>query len=317
MKLRTTEPSVQPKPIAKALAKPKAEPAPQIDRKAQGWSATASKPAPAPQIDRKAQGWNATAAAADAAQIYKALHGGITGLGTDEKAIFSALTNRTPAHLTDVKRLYQEHYDLSLQKDLAGDLSGHALDRAQALLAGDGIQGNVESLRGALSGHDHEALLGTLDGLSPAELPLVTERFGRGGASLESEIQRHVLGPNRDVALSLVRGQRPQAQATRLDSALNLTGDSAAALQVLSTAGKELPEIGKAVERPGQGRGQVVEGLEGSSQVSQKLHCDVWHWAQSSGPNGCFDGTRALPRAASAAWQSQHSVVRPTHRWAL
>lgn len=194
------------------------------------WSPTGPQPkTPAAAAPAEVPAASRSQAAADASALHRALHPGLSGLGTDEKAVFATLTGKPAAHLNEVKRLYAEHFNVPLEKDLEGDLSGSALTRARALLSGDHTQGTVETLRGAIRGGDHDTLVDTLRSLAPADLEAVHQRY----PSLQSDLAARVLGPTKDIALALAKGQRPQADAAALDSALNLVGDGPKALALL------------------------------------------------------------------------------------
>src|SRR5688572_23045815 len=107
--------------------RPASQPQPQGQPPAQG-PAKAQPQGPAqPPVD-------SAAAQRDAADLYKAMNGGLTGWGTDEEAIFKTLSNKSPAHIDEVKRQYQAHYKSDLVSDLKGDLGGNDLQRAMNLV---------------------------------------------------------------------------------------------------------------------------------------------------------------------------------------
>src|SRR5688572_19602835 len=59
---------------------------------------------------------------ADAAELYKAMKGGMFGTGTDEAAIFKVLENKTPDQIQAIRQAYNDHYKSNLDNDLKGEL---------------------------------------------------------------------------------------------------------------------------------------------------------------------------------------------------
>ena len=119
------------------------------------------------------------------------------------------LSQRSPQHLAEVKRVYQEHFHRSLDADLSSELSGRELSRATALMAGDGIQGQVEALKSATSGYfgtNTKELLSLLESTPPSAMKSLSDRFGAqfgplDQATLRDEPEGIGLGSD-------VRGQR-------------------------------------------------------------------------------------------------------------
>src|SRR5882757_8153756 len=78
---------------------------------------------------------------ADAAALREAMKGGITGWGTDQKAIMETLRGKSAAERDKIKQAYLEKYGAVLETDIQDELTGafeddHDYDRAKALLAG-------------------------------------------------------------------------------------------------------------------------------------------------------------------------------------
>ncbi|OLE16046.1 MAG: hypothetical protein AUG83_04530 [Acidobacteria bacterium 13_1_20CM_4_57_11] len=81
-------------------------------------------------------------ALADVAALREAMHGGLTGWGTDEKAIMDTLRGKSAAERDKIKQLYFEKYGLKLDDDIKEELTGlfedeHDYARSQALMEGD------------------------------------------------------------------------------------------------------------------------------------------------------------------------------------
>jgi hypothetical protein len=56
--------------------------------------------------------------------LYEAMHDGVFGLGTNEKRLISALQGLSPSDFTELKHLYQDHYQRDLEADIKSELSG-------------------------------------------------------------------------------------------------------------------------------------------------------------------------------------------------
>jgi hypothetical protein len=91
-------------------------------------------------------------ATADAAALREAVSGGITGLGTDEKTIWQTLRNKTPEEREAIAAEYRKLYNVELKADLEDDLSGHDMDRANALLAGQTAKADAIAIDAAMRG---------------------------------------------------------------------------------------------------------------------------------------------------------------------
>ncbi len=72
----------------------------------------------------------------EAAVIAARLYDAMEGLGTDEEAVYGALSGRTPEDIDAIKDAYFLTYDRSLQEDVNDDFSGDELARVNQLLAG-------------------------------------------------------------------------------------------------------------------------------------------------------------------------------------
>jgi hypothetical protein len=89
-------------------------------------------------VQRQAAGGAAPAPAGASSermvQIARSLHAAMEGLGTDESAIFAALTGRSLAELADIRTAYRSLTGRDLEADLRDELSGGDLVRAMRLL---------------------------------------------------------------------------------------------------------------------------------------------------------------------------------------
>jgi hypothetical protein len=94
---------------------------------------------------------------ADVATLREAMKGGITGWGTDEKAIMDALRGKSAAERDRIKQLYFEKYGEKLDDDLKDELTGtfedeHDYARVQALMEGDSNKADAIAIDQAMYG---------------------------------------------------------------------------------------------------------------------------------------------------------------------
>lgn len=94
---------------------------------------------------------------ADVAALHEAMHGGLTGLGTDEETIMRVLRGKTgkerEAIIAEYKRRYGRDLKADLKSELADDWSSHHdYKRASALLAGDTAKADAIALDQAMHG---------------------------------------------------------------------------------------------------------------------------------------------------------------------
>lgn len=219
-RINTERPVVVPT-TTRAAEAPKTQ-APAAPASNAGWAS--SGPIARPAVKDRAP-IEASQVFADAQAIHSAFNGGVAGLGTDEDKLFKVLSSRSPQHLQEVKRVYQEHFGRSLDHDLVGELSGRELDRAIALFSGDGVQAQVEALKtatGGFFGTNSKEILALLENTPPGAMKTIADRFSSQFGPLDQALSRSLSGPAKDEALALLQGNRAAANAANLDGALNL-----------------------------------------------------------------------------------------------
>ena len=85
-------------------------------------------------------------------ELYQAMHGGLTGWGTDEDAIMRVMRGKSVEEIEAIKRKYRQLYGESLDKAFKSEMSEHDLDRANALLDGDAAKADAIALDQAMRG---------------------------------------------------------------------------------------------------------------------------------------------------------------------
>jgi hypothetical protein len=91
-------------------------------------------------------------ASADAATLHEAMHGGITGIGTDEDAINHVLRGKSAEERAAIRARYYELYHVSLDEDIASETSGHDYTIANAYIQGDVDKADATRLKRGLEG---------------------------------------------------------------------------------------------------------------------------------------------------------------------
>jgi hypothetical protein len=170
----------------------------------------------------------------DAGKLYAAMHGGVTGLGTDEAAIHAVLRDKSTAEVSALRRAYADRYPgRSLDADLASELSGADLDRAKAAMAGRREQASAVGLQQALGGmrSDAAAVFRTLEGKSPDELRRVQQAFQkRTGTPLSQALEKELSSADAARARALLAADPHRATAVQLRQAMAGVGTDEVAI---------------------------------------------------------------------------------------
>jgi hypothetical protein len=179
-------------------------------------------------------------AAADA--LFKA----IDGWGTDEDAIMKALAGKSPLEIAAIKRTYNDHYGRNLDKDIESELGGDDLKEAQAHLSGDKAQAAIAALSNSIGtfNDDEEKIEETLTSLSPEELKKLQELAVKDPAikAKLDKVVSHLDDEDKEVTEALLKGEKGEAAAIRLNEAMEGLGtDEKAVYKYLE--GKSSTEI--------------------------------------------------------------------------
>ena len=159
--------------------------------------------------------------------LYQAMHGGVTGWGTDEERVFRALASLTPIQATAVRKCYRDTHGIDLDEDIRDELSSAELTRAEALLAGDQTLADVATLREAMHGGitglgtEEDVIWSVLRNKSEEERQRIIEEYRRQydidlSEELEDELSDHDL----ERAEALVEGDTARADAIAIDQAM-------------------------------------------------------------------------------------------------
>jgi hypothetical protein len=174
------------------------------------------------RLARQPAGGGITTSQADA--IARQLEDAMSGLGTDEEAIYGALSGRTGNDMSAIRRSYQRLFDEDLDAELEDELSGDELARVQQMMApvadettqsaadqqraaGERTGVIVEQLVEAMAGlgTEEDQIFNALTGRSPAEiLEIRTQYRTRTGSALDKDLRDEMSGGELRQALTLL-----------------------------------------------------------------------------------------------------------------
>lgn len=186
----------------------------------------------------------------EATELYESMHGGMFGAGTDEERLLRALDGKTPEQIAGIRKSYRDHYQRDLDADVASELGGGELSRAQALLRGNRAAGDADALHTAMdgAGTDEATIFRTLEGKTGPEREAIQREYkSRHGRELGSDLAGELDGPDLDRARALLSGDTALAEAAKLRGAMAGMGTDEAT--VLATLDGKSPEQRRAIEQ--------------------------------------------------------------------
>jgi hypothetical protein len=151
--------------------------------------------------------------------IYKS---GVDKIGTDEDAIFDALSGLSELEREAVKKRYAQFHG-DMYHDLDGEMSGDEWRRAQALMRCDVGGAAAEAIHDAVwgPGTDEKKIMGALRGLTPQQrIDADKHYFKQYGQSLLSRLEEDLSGSELEQAKALLEGRTADAEAYEIDTAL-------------------------------------------------------------------------------------------------
>lgn len=179
------------------------------------------------------------------AVIAAQVRGSVSGIGTDEDALFAGLgTARGPIERAAVEKCYLDKYGVAMSEDVGGDVSGSEWARAQALMAGGGAEVAVATIVDAMSGAgtDEAAIRNALRGRTPAELEEIKALYReQHGVDLDTALADDLSGDELANAVALASGDTAAADAADLRDAMSGPGtDEEKIQQVYDTIRREV-----------------------------------------------------------------------------
>jgi hypothetical protein len=162
-----------------------------------------------------------------ASQAYAAMHGGLTGWGTDEEQLFAALGGLTKLQGAALRKCYAVRYSRNLDADIADELSGTEKKRAQAQLSGDQARADAAALREAMHGGltgwgtDEAEIHKVLRGKSEAERQAIIAAYEQEyGVSLDADLKSEMEDDDLDRANAYLEGNVGLGDAIAIHDAM-------------------------------------------------------------------------------------------------
>ena len=179
----------------------------------------------------------------DAAELNKAMEGGMFGLGTDEEAIMKTLRGKSKDEIELLKQNYKDHYGKDLTSQLRGELNDKEFAQASNLMKGETSKADARKLQEATTGltDDESAVFETLRGKSKEEREeLLSEYRKLTGKDLSTTLKGRFSEKEFQQAEALINGDTAKADAAKLNQALTgLTDDEDAVYQTLEGRSEE------------------------------------------------------------------------------
>lgn len=162
---------------------------------------------------------------AQAASVAARIHEAVEGLGTDEEAVYGALSGRTPEDIDAIRDAYFLAYDETLQAAINDDFSGDELERVNRLLQGHAGPGVIAtdaqeaaalatrareiaaSLREAIygAGTAEAEIFNALEGRTEAEIGAIKREYlALTDNTLEEDLVDDLSGDELERALALL-----------------------------------------------------------------------------------------------------------------
>lgn len=198
-------------------------------------SCPTTNPADAPA--ETASGYTLAQADDDARALYEATRGGLTGWGTDEKAIFQTLTGKTADDVALIRRSFKDQYGKDLDEVLSDELSGADQDHARALLEGSENQSGVDAVRikAELDGRfgDESEILKIIEKAAPEDRRAIAEAYakrngGPEGAEAEAFFLEALEEDLNEDEMARARALMSAGAAESPEEALRLESEAAA-----------------------------------------------------------------------------------------
>ncbi|MBL7745888.1 MAG: DUF4157 domain-containing protein, partial [Chitinophagaceae bacterium] len=187
-----------------------------------------------------------------AQQIATTLHNASDGPGTDEDAIFNALTGRTLPEIADIAAAYAALSGGTLEAMLQSELSGNELSRALSLLRGETPDTEIartlwNAMRGL--GTDESAIYAAVAGRTAAQWTTIQDAFRQmTGNNLLTEIRDELTDTEWDYFQTLLPGaeggavtdeDRATVIANQLETAMDGWGTDESAIYAALTGHTE------------------------------------------------------------------------------
>jgi hypothetical protein len=155
--------------------------------------------------------------------VARQIEDAVSGLGTDEEAIYGALAGRTADDMADIRNIYRQLFGETLDEALRDDLTDEEMERVRPVLearpeasmgageravaAMDAAAGVADQLHDAMEGlgTDEDQIFNALTGRTPAEIEEISRQYAaRYPNSLEDDLRDDLSGDDLARALRLI-----------------------------------------------------------------------------------------------------------------
>jgi hypothetical protein len=209
-----------------------------------------------------------------AQELYLSMHGGMTGLGTDEKRLLEALKNLSPDDAAKLKEKYKKRFGVELEEDLQIDLSGDDLMHARIALSADKHGDTAAALHSALDGFftNEKIILERLSELSTEDRLKVTESYRKlYDRDLVKDLKHKLDANDFGHALAYLENNTALADAYKLHSAMSGIGTNEDVIRDVLRNKSEL-EINAIKQNYKSTFGQTLESVLNSELSGAELH---------------------------------------------
>jgi hypothetical protein len=213
----------------------------------------------------------------NATRLAMRIRDAVQGPGTDEGAIYGALTARSPAELAQIRAEYLRMYGESLSDRLKDEMSGGELLEASTLERG-GLLDPEDEIKVAIqgAGTDEERLFAVLEEINTkGTVEQTIDRYAaKGYGDMLDDIRGDLSGDDLDRAMELLHGKTTTTAACSpkqrenalewLSDAITLAQTAIAKLNAVIAAGKLTREVENALTKyfnPGGAANVVNVGL--------------------------------------------------------
>jgi hypothetical protein len=250
----------------------------------------------------------------------------VEGLGTDEEAIYSALTGRTQAEIQEIGRRFRLLTGEDMEARLRDELTDSEYGRVQLLLHPQTTVDRVATeLRNAMQGlgTDESAIMAILTGRPAAELPNIRAAYQRlYGEALTDRLRDELSGADLDQALELLgagrlgpglNGPGLLEPADEIHVAVSGLGtDEERLFAVLREISVSRATVAATIDRyAAKGYGDMLDDIRGDlSGRDLERAMELLHGATPSA--SCSDEQRStgLEAISTAVSHSQNAVAR-------
>jgi hypothetical protein len=147
--------------------------------------------------------------------------------GTDEEAVYKALSGLSPLENKIVHKAYKAIHGRDLDDHIRSEFSGTEKDRAMALASGDQAKADAAALRDAMKGGitgwgtDEKLIMSTLRNKTPEERAAIRAAYeAEYGVKLDADLKDELGGHDIEQAEAHLEGNTAKADAIAIDQAM-------------------------------------------------------------------------------------------------